>query len=100
MSYGLYTTPSGRKSLKKLSKSVRKHLLKAVTDIGNNPQQHPKLRTPWTFLRSFHTRYQNSDYRIVYEIITTKKQIVVHYADTRENFYQKLRRLRLKPETS
>lgn len=40
---------------------------------------------------------KNSDYRIVYEVIPEKLDIVIHYLATRENFYKELTRLRLKP---
>jgi mRNA-degrading endonuclease RelE of RelBE toxin-antitoxin system len=52
-----------------------------------------KLSGPLYSLYSFHFKSDNVNYRIAYTIDRGKHEVVIHLADTRENFYQKLRRL-------
>jgi mRNA-degrading endonuclease RelE of RelBE toxin-antitoxin system len=98
----ILSTPSARRSLKKLPKSVKKHLLKELQILKHNPTKGEKLNPPLGFLRSLHTRFKNSDYRVVYEVIQVidkKNEILVHFAASRENFYKQLLRLNLKPQS-
>lgn len=96
-SYSLLITPTGQRSLKKLPKSLQKILLELSLSLKDNPLAGEKLKGSLTFLRSLHTRIKNTDYRIAYEIIETKSELVIHYLASRENFYKQLERLRLKP---
>ncbi len=95
MAYELVTTPAARRALKKLPRDVRIHLIDILQNATPDPLHSPTLKAPWRFLRSFHTRYKNTDYRVAYEV--KDQQIIVHYAASRENFYRTLRQLRLRP---
>ena len=95
--YTLLISPTGRRSLKKLPKHIHQPLLEKTQSLQSDPLQGEKLKGELHFLRSLHTRMKNSDYRIVYEIIPEKLDIIIHYLATRENFYKELTRLRLKP---
>lgn len=98
MAYQLFTLPLARRALKKLPKTVRQHLVNEVSTLAKNPHQHDVLEGQWRFLRSFHLVFKRTHYRVVYEINESKKQIYIHYAATRENFYRTLRRLKLKSQ--
>ncbi len=47
----------------------------------------------YSFLYSLHFRSEGVNYRIAYVIDGQKNFIIVHMAGTRENFYDRLRRL-------
>jgi mRNA-degrading endonuclease RelE of RelBE toxin-antitoxin system len=99
MAYQLVTIPSARRALKKLPLAVRKHLIDAIQPLTENPQIGDQLQGNWRFLRSFHTVYRRTDYRIAYEVDKKNNQIIIRFAASRENFYKELRRLKLKPLT-
>lgn len=96
-SYSVLITPTGQRSLKKLPKSLQKSLLELVLSLKQTPFLGEKLKGSLAFLRSLHTRIKNTDYRVAYEIVETKSEIVIHYLASRENFYKQLERLKLKP---
>ena len=91
--YQIVITPSAKRSLKKLPVKVRNDLLNASLALEVNPLIGEKLTGPLSFLYSFHFRSQGVDYRLAYTINIPEKKIIVHLAHTRENFYEKLRRL-------
>lgn len=91
--YARVITPSAKRSLKKLPQRVRTDLLEATSVLEDDPLQGEQLSGSLHFLYSFHFKSQNIHYRLVYTIDHDKKQVVVHFAGTRENFYEKLRRL-------
>lgn len=92
MSYTLYTTSTGQRSLRKLPEATRKHLLKKLQKLRQEPLSGRQLQGELHYLRSLHTRIQAADYRIAYEVDSKQKHVVIHYAATRENFYRKLRK--------
>lgn len=91
--YQLVITPSAKRSLKKLPTKVRLDLLKASQILESKPFTGEKLTGPLAFLYSFHFRSRGVDYRLAYTIDSDDQKVIVHLAHTRENFYQKLRRL-------
>jgi mRNA-degrading endonuclease RelE of RelBE toxin-antitoxin system len=96
-SYAIYSTPSGRRSFEKLPQEVKDYLLKELQGLKVDPLRGEKLKGVFSYLRSLHTRFKATDYRIAYEVIENKFEIVVHYIAARENFYKQLARLNLKP---
>lgn len=95
--YQLVTVAPARRALKKLPHPVRKHLVKESQVLTTNPNHGERLEGQWRFLRSFHTVYRRTHYRVIYEVDTRGKHIIIRYAATRENFYKTLRQLKLKP---
>lgn len=93
MAHQLVVTPSAKRAFKKLPRGTREELLDATAVLETDPHAGERLSGPLHFLYSFHFKYLNVEYRVAYTIDDTKKQIVVHFAHTRENFYEKLRRL-------
>ncbi len=94
--YTVLLMPSGKRSLKKLPKPIQKKLLNKALELKNNPLQGEKLQGVVHFVRSLHTRIQKSDYRIAYEVLEKKAEVLIHYVASRENFYKQLLRLNLK----
>lgn len=91
--YTRVITPSAKRSLKKLPHPVREDLMEATKILEQNPYAGEKLSGDLHFLNSFHFKSRNVDYRVAYTINHEKKLITMHFAHTRENFYEKLRRL-------
>lgn len=100
MAYQLVTVPATRRVLKKLPRNVRKHLINKVQILVENPHYGEQLEGHWRFLRALHTRYKGTDYRVVYEVDNTTKQIIIRFTASRENFYRRLREMKLKPLTT
>jgi mRNA-degrading endonuclease RelE of RelBE toxin-antitoxin system len=100
MAYQILTLPAAHQALKKLPREVREHILQTVALLKDHPQAGKQLDRPWRTFRSLHTKYKNTQYRIVYEVGQERKIVVLRYAGSRENFYKELRRLRLKPLAS
>lgn len=99
MAYQIVTTPAARRAIKKLPLNARNHLIKATTVLSDNPHQGQQLQKRWRFLRSFHTRFQGTDYRVVYEIDSKRKLVIIRFAASRENFYRKLHEMKLRTFT-
>jgi len=86
-------TPSASRSLKKLPKRIRELLVIATEILEQNPYAGEKLTGPLYFLYSFHFKIGTTEYRVAYTINHEKGLVIVHLAHTRENFYEKVRRL-------
>ena len=97
MGYELLTTTSARRSLKRLPRQIRQHIIQVAQKIGIDPFQAKQLDRPWTFLRSWHTVYRRTHYRLVYEVDKRHQRVFIHFVGTRERFYKQLMRLKLKP---
>lgn len=89
----LSVTPSAKRSLKKLPSKVRKDLVDVADILKTNPYAGEKLSGSLHFLYSLHFKSSNVEYRVAYTIHHVEKNVVIHFADVRENFYKKLRRL-------
>jgi mRNA-degrading endonuclease RelE of RelBE toxin-antitoxin system len=96
MTYQLVTVPSAHKALKKLPKPIKTELVKALTPLKENPHLGKQLDSPFTKLRAVKIILKGTHYRVAYEVNQKQKEIIIHYAATRENFYKQLRRLNLK----
>lgn len=93
MSYTVFTTPSGHRSLRKLSKSAQRHVIQEARKLADEPFIGQQLHGEFRQLRSLHTRFRSTDYRIAYEVHSDQQEVAVHYVGSRENFYKELKRL-------
>ncbi len=91
--YERLVTSSAKRSLRKLPVRVREDLISATTVLETNPFAGERLSGALHFLYSFHFKSDNISYRLVYTLDHEKKQAIIHFAGTRENFYEKVRRL-------
>ena len=91
--YRRVVTPSAKRSLKKLPKKVREALIVATKILEENPYAGEKLTGSLYFLYSFHFKIGAVEYRVAYTVDHEKKLVIAHFAHTRENFYEKVRRL-------
>lgn len=91
--YEIKAISAVKKDLKKLSLD----LVMDVKDIHfNNIRNHPfescELGYSFKGLRSYHFNFKGKAYRIVYEVFSEDRLIVVILVGPRENFYEKLKR--------
>lgn len=91
--YERIITPSAKRALKNLPRDVREELVYATNILEANPYAGTKLSGALHSLYSFHFRFRNIEYRVAYAINIKNKHVIIHLAHTRENFYEKLRRL-------
>ena len=91
--YQRIVTASAKRSLKRLPRRVREDLIETTEILEDNPYAGEKLSGALHFLYSFHFKSQNVEYRVAYTIDHEKKLVTIHFGHTRENFYEKLRRL-------
>lgn len=89
----LVITPSAKRSLKKLPIKIREELIKAVKILETDIYAGEKLSGSLHFLYSLHFKYNNTEYRAVYSIDSKNKLVIIHFAGSRENFYEKIKRL-------
>src|ERR1017187_4054706 len=91
--YRVYITPSARKEAKKLPKPVKDAVLGVSHTLERDPYAGERLTGSLHMLYSFHFTVGQSQYRIVYSLDHPHQLVIVHLIHTRENFYQKLKRL-------
>lgn len=91
--YERVITSSAKRALKKLPRDVREELLRSTCILETNPDAGTQLSGRLFSLRSFHFKFRNIEYRVAYSTDHPKKLVIIHLAHTRENFYDKLRRL-------
>lgn len=96
MPFELYTTPSAAKALRKLPGHVKQHLLKELQVLRANPYAGEPLKGKLRRLRSLHTRFKNTDYRVAYQVREPEHAITIWYVASRENFYRQLEKLSLR----
>lgn len=91
--YYRFITPSAKRSLKRLPCNIKQDIIDATKILESNPYVGGKLSGSLSFLYSFHFKSDNVNYRVAYTIKHKEKQIIIHFAGVRENFYKKLRRI-------
>jgi mRNA-degrading endonuclease RelE of RelBE toxin-antitoxin system len=92
-SYCIYITPSARKEAKKLPKPVRQAAVEAGRTLEQDPYAGERLTGSFHMLYSFHFTSGQSQYRIAYTLDHPHMLVIVHLIQSRENFYQKLKRM-------
>jgi len=92
-SYRVYITPSARKDTKKLPKRVRVAAVEATKTLERDPFAGERLTGSLHMLCSFLFTVDESQYRIAYSLDYPHQLVIVHLIHTRENFYEKQKRM-------
>jgi mRNA-degrading endonuclease RelE of RelBE toxin-antitoxin system len=92
-SYRVYITPSARKQAKKLPREVKRAALAASETLERDPYAGERLTGSFHMLYSFHFTEGQSQYRIAYTLDHPRRLVIVHLIHSRENFYEKVKRL-------
>jgi mRNA-degrading endonuclease RelE of RelBE toxin-antitoxin system len=96
MRYKLTTVRSFERVFKKLPPAVQTHVRGKAFTLEDNPRCGSRLTGVFRGLWSLHTRFQDTDYRVLYEIDDRQCEVTLLYTSSRENFYREIGRLRLK----
>lgn len=88
--YTISFEPGGYRVLKKLPKDVREKLLSKADILKTNPLAGKQLVGVHRFFRSLHVGHKGVQYRIIYQVFSETKTIIIRLADTRENIYRRL----------
>ncbi len=91
--FELIVTTSAKRIVKKLPRVVREKLVLSSEALRVNPFAGEKLSGSLQFLYSLHFSCNGVQYRAVYTINEQEKQVIIHYVGSRENFYEKVKRL-------
>lgn len=90
----VFITPAADRAVKILPQKVQDFVLKNFSvQAKENPFIGEQLSGPLSWLRSFHFSIGGKPYRIAYELKQKEQKVVIHYADYRGGFYERLRRL-------
>jgi len=82
-----------KKDIHKLDKELQKIIKeKYFTDIEEDPWKAVPLSYEFEGLWSYHFKYKDTQYRIVYEIHPEDQVVLIIMIGPREGFYQTLRR--------
>ena len=91
--YKVYITPSARKDAKRFPKAVKDAVFQASAVLERDPFAGERLTGSLHMLYSFHFTAGQSHYRIAYSLDHPRRLVVVHLIQSRENFYEKLKRI-------
>lgn len=86
--YGCIITPAAQKRLKR-HRHAEAQLVHAFSDIILHPERGSELKGDLSGYRSWKVRVKGSgEYRVLYHVDESRRTVVIHWVDTRENFYR------------
>ena len=93
MKYELYLGSRAKKQFKRFDAPIRRKVKMELLELEEDPSEKGHLlqgSTPGLhYIKIFHAGVQ---YRAVYDIAKDKKEVLVVFIGSRENFYKELRR--------
>ncbi len=93
MKYDVYLSSLAKKQYKKLDSHIRHNIKTELLDLEEEPYEKGSLLQGFgrglRYIKIFHTGVQ---YRAVYDIAKDKKEVLIIFIGSRENFYKELRR--------
>lgn len=93
MSYLIFFTKHALRLLKKFDPQIRRLVGGEIELISKNPYKAPQLIGKFSFLRSRHIYFKGVPYRIIYEIKSDTKQVIIHLIAKRSEVYKLLEKL-------
>jgi len=91
--YKVYITPSARRDTKRFPKDVKEAIIEASAVLERDPFAGERLTGSLHMLYSLHFTAGQSQYRIAYSLNHPRRLVIVHLIQSRENFYEKLKRI-------
>jgi mRNA-degrading endonuclease RelE of RelBE toxin-antitoxin system len=93
MKYDVYLSPRAKKQYKRFDAYIRHNIRTELLELEEDPSEKGSLlqgfRLGLRYIKIFHTGVQ---YRAVYDVAKDKKEVLVIFIGSRENFYKELRR--------
>lgn len=91
--YQIFMAPSAYRRYKKFDPTLQQKVKEEAKSLLADPYLYEELRGPLKGIRSYHFKYRKTEYRIAYRILEEDKRIEVLLVNSREGFYQILRRI-------
>ncbi|MGA7877409.1 MAG: type II toxin-antitoxin system RelE/ParE family toxin [Desulfoferrobacter sp.] len=91
--YEIFMAPSAHKRFKKFNSRLRDKIKKEAQKLASEPYACEELKGPLRGIRSWHFDFQKTQYRIAFRIIEDEKQLEIVLVNSRENFYQALKKI-------
>jgi mRNA-degrading endonuclease RelE of RelBE toxin-antitoxin system len=93
MKYDVYLTARAKRQYERLDAHIRNKIRTELLEIEEDPYKNGELlqglRSRLRYIKIIHAGVQ---YRAVYDIAKDKKEVLVIFIGSRENFYKELRR--------
>jgi len=93
MKYEIFLAPRAKKQYERLDAHIRTKIRTELLEIEEDPYKKGELlqglRARLRYIKIIHAGVQ---YRAVYDIAKDKKEVLVIFIGSRENFYKELRR--------
>ena len=89
MTWTLRYSRGAARSIRKLDPQIRRRVRKALSELANDPERGKPLQFTLKGLRSWRT----GDFRIVYQIVADRVEVIVIAAGHRRNVYDRLQKL-------
>ncbi|MCL5986435.1 MAG: type II toxin-antitoxin system RelE/ParE family toxin [Actinobacteria bacterium] len=93
MAFRVEITSSAKKLTKKFSLELKEKVITEAYKITENLYEHEKLSGPLSKFYSWHFSFKGTEYRITYQVFNNENRIVIVLVGTRENFYERLKKL-------
>ena len=92
MSYRIFFSNKAGKQYKKLVPYIRDKIKSKLDGLKQHPHKAFTLSGKYAGLRYLKIIHKGVRYRIVYDISDERKEVLIIFLGTRENFYKELRR--------
>ena len=93
MKYNVYLSPRAKKQYKRFDAHIRHKIRTELLVLEKDPSEKGSLLQGFSlglrYIKIFHAGVQ---YRAVYDMAKDKKEVLVIFIGSRENFYKELRR--------
>jgi addiction module RelE/StbE family toxin len=86
-------SPSAHRRYRRFNQHLQRKIKDEVKKLSEDPYRYEELKGPLKGIRSYHFGYTNTEYRIAYRIVENEYRIEIVLVNTRESFYQTLRRI-------
>ncbi len=93
MKYDVYLSPRAKKQYKRFDAHIRHKIRTGLLELEEDPSEKGSLLQGFSlglrYIKIFHASVQ---YRVVYDMAKDKKEVLIIFIGSRENFYKELRR--------
>ncbi len=93
MSYGVFLSKKAYKQYSGLDHHIQDKMKSTISQLKEDPHKGYFFSgEKYRGLRYIKIKHKSGEYRIVYDINDKKKEVLIIFMGTRENFYKELRR--------
>ncbi|MFV1951037.1 MAG: type II toxin-antitoxin system RelE/ParE family toxin [Nitrospinota bacterium] len=92
MSYNVFLSSKAEKQYSSLDKHIQHKFKSKFSRLKEEPRKSFFLSGKYAGLRYIKIFHKGVEYRTVYDICDEKKEVLILFLGTRENFYKEIRR--------